>query len=77
VPDGLPFNSSSRQGLWVVRQHDFELATIVSELGGRGHSAVGVDVEIRRLLRRYGLLLSETIGRGKAEIFTLWRIGDS
>jgi hypothetical protein len=34
-----------------VRRHDLHSMTFVSELAGRGHSAIGYDVEIRRLLR--------------------------
>src|SRR3984885_5332740 len=34
-----------------VRRHDLNLVTLVSELGRRDHSAIRVDVKIRRLLR--------------------------
>jgi hypothetical protein len=40
-----------------VRRHDLDLATLVSELGRRGHSAVWFDVEIWRVFRHHDLLL--------------------
>ena len=42
-----------------VRWNDLDSATLVSELGKCGHSAIGVDVEIWRLLRHYDLLIVE------------------
>jgi hypothetical protein len=52
-----------------VRRHDLDLVILVSELGGRGHSAIGVDVEIGRLLRHYDLLLSRRFVEIKRDFF--------
>jgi hypothetical protein len=41
-----------------VRQHDVDLVTLISKLDRRGHSTIGVDVEIRRLLRQIFKLLT-------------------
>jgi hypothetical protein len=41
--------------MFAVRRDDLDLVTLVSEMGRRGHSAIGVDAEIWRLLRHYEL----------------------
>jgi hypothetical protein len=52
-----------------VRRDDLDSATVVGELGRCGHSAIGVDVEIRRLLRHRDPLMPTRFGRDEARIF--------
>jgi hypothetical protein len=52
-----------------VSRDDLDSATLVSELGRRGHSAIGVDVEIWRLLRHYDLPMPTRLVETRREFF--------
>jgi hypothetical protein len=52
-----------------VRWDDLDSATLVGELDRCGHSAIGVDVEIRRLLRHRDLLVPTRLVEMKREFF--------
>jgi hypothetical protein len=52
-----------------VRWDDLDSVTLVGELSRRGYSAIGVDVEIRRLLRHHDLLMPTRLVETKREFF--------
>jgi hypothetical protein len=53
-----------------VRWDDLDSVAVVSELGRRGHPAIRVDIEIRRLLRHCELLLVKRLVEPRREFFT-------